>query len=107
MRAADPDATILDDDNIAYKDLEHGVFELWTKEAIPRHIIVDDPGQTVVVTRIGSSVSVNQVANSPARMDELQAAQQAVLANFVKGYGPNGSSTPYFSNPSLLQPICR
>jgi len=105
VRAADPDATFLDDDNIAYKDLEHGVFELWTKEAIPRHIIVEDPGQTVVVTRIGSSVSVNQVANSAARMDELQAAQQAVLANYVKGYAPSGSGTPYFSNPALLQPI--
>jgi VCBS repeat-containing protein len=105
VQAADPNATFLDDDSITYKDLEHGTFELWTKEAIPRHIIVEDPGATVVLTQRGSSISVNQVANSPARMAELQAAQQAVLANFAKGYGPNGSSTPYYFNQQLLQPI--
>jgi VCBS repeat-containing protein len=105
VQAADPNATFWDDDSITYKDLEHGTFELWTKEAIPRHIIVEDPAETVVISRIGSSVSVNQVANSAARMEELQAAQQAVLANFAKGYGPNGSSTPYYFNQQLLQPI--
>ena len=105
VQAADPNATFLDDDSITYKDLEHGTFELWTKEAIPRHIIIEDPGETVELTQRGSSISVNQVANSPARMAELQAAQQAVLANFAKGYGPNGSSTPSYYNSPLLQPI--
>ncbi|HUN98069.1 MAG TPA: Ig-like domain-containing protein, partial [Bradyrhizobium sp.] len=106
-QAADPNVTFLDDDSIAYKDLAHGVFELVTKEAIPRHIIVEDPGETVVLTRRGSSVSVNQVANSPARMEELQAAQQEALANFAKGFGQSGSSAPPFSDPQelLLQPI--
>ena len=56
VKAADPDATFLDDDDIAYKDLEHGKFELWTKEAVPRHIIVEDPGETIVLTKRGSSV---------------------------------------------------
>jgi hypothetical protein len=74
--AADPSVTFLDDDNITYKDLEHGVFELITKEAIPRHIIVEDPGETVVIFRRGSSFSVNEVANSASRMEELHAAQQ-------------------------------
>src|SRR5215468_2996875 len=60
VKAADSNETFLDDDNIEYKDLEHGVFELWTKEAIPRHIIVENPAVTVVLTRIGSSVSVGQ-----------------------------------------------
>ena len=96
VQAADPNATFLDDDSIAYKDLEHGTFELVTKEAIPRHIIVEDPGETIVLNRIGSSVSVNQVANTPTRMAELQAAQQDVLANYAKGLGPSGSSTPPF-----------
>ncbi|WFU15923.1 VCBS domain-containing protein [Bradyrhizobium sp. CB3481] len=105
VKAADPDATFLDDDNIAYKDLEHGAFELWTKEAIPRHIIVEDPSETVVLTRRGSSVNVSQVANSAIRMEELQAAQQAVLANYAKGYGPGGSSTPYYLDLPKLQPI--
>jgi hypothetical protein len=104
-QAADPDVTFLDEDRITYKDFAHGAFELVTKEAIPRHIIVEDPGETIVLSRRGSSVSVNQVANTPARMEELQAAQQDVLANFAKGFGPIGSSPP-FSNPQLLlQPI--
>jgi len=105
VQAADPNVTFLDDDTITYKDLEHGVFELITKEAIPRHIIVEDPGETVVLSRKGSSVSVNEVANSPTRMQELQAAQQDVLANFAKGLGPNGSSTPPFVNPLPVEPI--
>jgi hypothetical protein len=107
VQAADPNVTFLDDDSVAYKDFAHGVFELVTKEAIPRHIIVEDPGQTVVLTRTGSSVSMNQVANSPARMEELQAAQQEALANYAKGLEHSGDSAPPFSNPQLLelQPI--
>ena len=85
VNAADPDATFLDDDAIAYKDFEHGAFELWTKEAIPRHIIVGDPGETVVLIKRGSSVNISQFANSAARMEELQAAQQAVLSNYARG----------------------
>ncbi|WP_314947632.1 VCBS domain-containing protein [Bradyrhizobium cosmicum] len=102
-RAADPDATLLDDDTITYKDLQHGVFELITKEPVPRHIIVEDPGETIVLNRIGSSISVNQVANSAARMEELQAAQHDVLANLTRG--PTGSSTPPSANPLSLQHI--
>ncbi|WP_225114653.1 VCBS domain-containing protein [Bradyrhizobium sp. NBAIM32] len=102
--AADPDVTFLDDDSITYKDLAHGAFELVTKEPIPRHIIVDDPGETIIVKKVGSTISVNQVANSAARMDELRAAQQDVLAN-LDGQGPHGSSTPPFVKTQSLQPI--
>ncbi len=106
VQAADPNVTFLDDDSITYKDLGHGVFELVTKEAIPRHIIVDDPGETVVLTRRGSSVGVNQVANTPERMEELQAAQEDVLANFAKGLGSKGSgATPFEKLLPTLQPI--
>ena len=35
VQAADPNVTFLDDDIITYKDLEHGAFELVTKEADP------------------------------------------------------------------------
>ena len=105
-RAADPDVTILDNDIIAYKDLEqHGVFELVTKEPIPRHILVEDPGVTIVLRPRGSTISVNQVPNSAARMEELQAAQQDVLANFAKGLGPPGSSTPPGANSLPVQRI--
>jgi len=92
--AADPDVTLFDHGTITYKDFEHGSFELVTKEAVPRHIVVDDPQQTVVLTKTGSSVSFAQVANSAARMEDLQAQQQDVLANFAKEHGPHGSSTP-------------
>jgi VCBS repeat-containing protein len=105
-RAADPDLTLFDHDTITYKDFAHGSFELVTKEAVPRHIIVDDPEQTVVLSKIGSSVSFAQVANSATRMEDLQAQQQDVLANYAKGYGPHGSSTPpgETADPAL-QPI--
>ena len=92
--AADPDVTILDDGNITYKDLAHGAFELVTKEVIPRYLLVDDPGQTIVLRSQGSSVSVSQSTNSAARMAELQAAQQEALATYEKGLGSTGSSTP-------------
>ena len=106
VQAADPNATFLDDDSISYKDLAHGAFELVTKEAIPRHIIVEDPGETVVLSRIGSSVSVNQFANSATRMEELQAAQQEVLANYANGLGhPGSSSLPLFETLPGLEPI--
>ena len=103
--AADPNVTFLDDGNITYKDLEHGAFELVTKEVIPRYLLVEDPGQTIILRSQGSSVSVSQSTNSAARMAELQAAQQEALATFEKGLGSTGSSTP----PSLellpVQPI--
>jgi len=106
VQAADPNATFLDTDSIAYKDLAHGVFDLVTKEAIPRHIVVEDPGETVVLHRIGSSVNVSQVANSPTRMEELHAAQQEVLANFAKELGhPGSSSLPLFETLPGLEPI--
>ncbi|KRQ97450.1 hypothetical protein CQ12_01875 [Bradyrhizobium jicamae] len=104
-QAADPDVTFLDDGNITYKDLEHGSFELITKDVIPRHIIVDDPGQTITLRTQGSSVSVSQSTNSAARMAELQAAQQEALATHEKGLGSTGSSTPPALDPLPVQPI--
>ena len=37
------------DDIIDYKDLQHGTFEIVTKEAVPRVIMVDDPEVSVVI----------------------------------------------------------
>ena len=104
-QAADPNVTFLDDDNITYKDLEHGAFELVTKEAVPRRIIVEDPGETIVLSKTGSSVSVSPSANTRARMEELQEAQQDVLANLAKGPGATGSSAPPFVNQLPAQRI--
>ncbi|MDE5456843.1 hypothetical protein GWE18_29260 [Bradyrhizobium sp. CSA112] len=105
VQAADPGVTFLDDGNITYKDLEHGSFELVTKEVIPRHFVVDDPGQTIVLRSQGSSVSVSQSTNSAARMAELQAAQQEALAIYEKGLGSTGSSTPPPLERLPVQPI--
>jgi hypothetical protein len=104
-RGAEPNVAILDDDHITYKELDHGKFELVTKEAIPRHIIVDDPGETVVIKRSGSSMSVDPVGNNATRMEELSKAQQEALANYEKGMAETGSSAPPFSEPGLVQPI--
>jgi hypothetical protein len=105
VQAADPNLTFLDDGSITYKDLEHGAFELVTKEVIPRHFLVEDPGQTIVLRSQGSTVSVNQSTNSAARMAELQAAQQEALATYEKGLGSTGSSTPPALEPLPVQPI--
>jgi VCBS repeat-containing protein len=105
VQAADPNVTFLDDGSITYKHLEHGSFELVTKEAVPRHILVEDPGETIVLRAQGSSIGVNQVANTATRMGELQDAQQDVLANLAKGLGPTGSSTPPSVDTLPVQPI--
>jgi VCBS repeat-containing protein len=105
VQAADPNVTLLDDDSITYKDLAHGAFELVTKEVIPRHFLVEDPGQTVILRSQGSSVSVSASTNSPARMAELQAAQQEALATYEKGLGSTGSSTPPALEQLPVQPI--
>ncbi|MGY8664618.1 VCBS domain-containing protein [Bradyrhizobium sp. UFLA05-109] len=76
-----------------------------TKEAIPRHIIVEDPGETVVLNKVGSSVSISQVANTPARMEELQAAEHDVWANLSREIGPKGSGTTPFPEGLPLEPI--
>ncbi|WP_456728581.1 DUF5801 repeats-in-toxin domain-containing protein [Bradyrhizobium sp. USDA 3364] len=104
-QAAEPNVTFLDDDNINYKDLHHGVFELVTKEAIPRHIVVEDPGETIVLTKRGSSVSVSHLTNSATHMEELREAQQETLANFEKGAGSKGSGMPALDEQLILQPI--
>ncbi|KRR20558.1 hypothetical protein CQ14_11085 [Bradyrhizobium lablabi] len=106
VQAADPNVTFLDDDSITYRHLEHGAFELITKEAIPRHLLVEDPGQTITLRSQGSSVSVTQSTNSAARMTELQAAQQDALATYERGLGGStGSSTPPSLEHLPVQPI--
>ena len=95
----------MDDGNITYKDLEHGAFELVTKEVVPRYFLVEDPGQTIVLRSQGSSVSVSQSTNSPARMAELQAAQQEALSTYEKGLSSNGSGTTPGLDPLPVEPI--
>jgi VCBS repeat-containing protein len=93
-----------DDDSTALEDPEQSVFEVW-KKAILRHIIVADPGETVVLTHRVSPIKASHVTPSAPRMEELHAAEQAVLSNFGRGYGPVGSGTPSSFTSPLLQAI--
>ncbi|WP_426442328.1 DUF5801 repeats-in-toxin domain-containing protein [Bradyrhizobium genosp. P] len=101
-QAAEPDVTFLDDDSIPYKSLHHGVFELVTKDGI--HFIVDDPEETIVLAKRGSSIGIDQITNTPAQMAQLREAQQDALATYEEGLGAKGSGTPFFDE-LYLQPI--
>ncbi|MGA2893336.1 MAG: hypothetical protein ABSE22_10725 [Xanthobacteraceae bacterium] len=86
IKAESADIALLDNETIDYKDLKHGVYEIFTKEAHPRHIIIDDPGQTIVLRPGASgSVSVEQVANTPIQMAQLQSAYQGARDTFLRG----------------------
>ena len=86
LKAASADIGLLDDGTIGYKDLKHGFFEIRTKEVHPRIIVVDDPSVTVVLRPHGSgTVGVDQVANTPALMAQLQSAFQGAYSTFTQG----------------------
>jgi len=72
IQAASRHDALLDDGTIAYKDLPHGTLYITTKEPIPRTIIHDDPGETLVLRRTGSGVTVNRVTHSSDQMATLQ-----------------------------------
>jgi hypothetical protein len=93
-RAASRQDAFLEHGTITYKDLAHSPFWLETKEAVPRVIIVDDPGETIILRRTGSDVSVSRVANTPAQMAALQELyhQTEQLGPQHHSNGPPGSS---------------
>jgi hypothetical protein len=63
-RAASEEILVLDSDDVTFKDLHYGTFEIVTKGQNPQVIVVDDPGQSVVLRPRGSGFSVELVANS-------------------------------------------
>jgi hypothetical protein len=85
LKAESADIAVLDDGMIDYKHLKHGHYEIVTKEEHPRHIDVDDPGETVVLRVRGSSLSVEQVPNSPLQMAQLQTAFNGAYATYLQG----------------------
>ena len=107
-----PKHEYFDDGQIAedYSEEPHGRFVLDTKEAVPRRILVEDPGVTYALRLTSSSeVSVSQISNSPAQMAQFRVIQQNVLQTYSVGLsafqgptnaGPNGSTT----NPNLELP---
>ncbi|MGB6417134.1 MAG: hypothetical protein WBF50_11110, partial [Pseudolabrys sp.] len=107
VHAAPSDTSFLDDGNIRFKDLtsDYGVIELTTADG--RTIVLDDPGETVVLRKVGSSVSESHVTNSVATMLSYETDQANALRVFAlgpsgpAGNGSNGSSTP----PPALPPL--
>ena len=104
------DGLFLDYGNIRFKDLvnDFGVVELTTRELIPRTIFMDDPGETIVLRRIGTSISESHVTNSIAQMLSFESDQTNALRLFSLGQsgpagtGPNGSSTPPPELPTFI-----
>ena len=64
LEAASANIALLDNGPINDKDLKHGIFEIVTKEAHPRHIFVDDPAITLTLRFDGGELVVQQAANS-------------------------------------------
>jgi len=89
--AASEEITILDFDDITFKDLHHGTFEVITKGPNPQVFIVDDPGQTLVLHPRGSGFSIEIVANTRAQMLDLQNAYKSAYDIFSLG-----SRDPFF-----------
>ena len=88
LEASSLNVAVLNDDLITYKDLQHGIYEILVRQGPglpPRVIIVDDPGETIIL-RIGTSgVIVDHVANTPAQMAQLQIAYQNVYSTYSQG----------------------
>ena len=109
---ATSNVAFLDDGAITAKDLgQFGIVELTvhaTATSPEKHILLDDPGETIVLRRVGSSISEDHVTNSITRMVQLQSAQQDALHTFSLGLqqgptntGASGSSTdPTFDLPT-------
>ena len=91
LKAASSDLALLDDETITYKDIKHGVFVVVTKEATPRVIVVDDPGELVVIRSNGTAASVEHVPNSLSQMAQIENAYEGVATiNAV------GKQDPFF-----------
>ena len=114
LQASSESATlwIVDEGKITDKDFEHGVFELVTKDG--QHLVVDDPGQTVVLRPRGSGIVVDRIANDPAHMAELlgdyqrayvtyaEGLQDPFLQQLIKTNSGVGSGTLFASNLNFL-----
>jgi len=85
LKAASSNLALLDDETITYKDVKHGVFVVVTKESSPRVIVVDDPGESIVVRSNGSTASVEHVANSLSQMAQIENAYEGVATVYSLG----------------------
>ncbi len=90
-------AAFVEDGTIGPTDLKFGPLEIVTKEAVPRTIIHDNPGETLVLHRAGSAVSVSRITHSPEQMAALQQfyhqTDQMGQPNHQPNNGPGTSGT--------------
>jgi hypothetical protein len=90
-------AAFVEDGTIGPTDLKFGPLEIVTKEAAPRTIIHDNPGETLVLHRAGSAVSVSRITHSPEQMAALQQfyhqTDQMGQPNHQPNNGPGTSGT--------------
>ena len=104
VKALESNGTFPDDDGGADRDSDKPEFEIW-KKAILRHTVVADSSDTAALAQRGSAIKVSQVATPASRIEQLHAAEQAILHNGGRSYGPIGSSTPGLLVSPLLQAI--
>ena len=101
IQAAGRSDAFLDDDTITYKALEHGTFEITTRDG--RVIVADDPGETIQITPDGD---VTRTPKTSSQVEQGAAlAQQVASLSLGQGAAPGGSSTPTFDIPLQPQPI--
>ena len=121
VHAKTPALSFLDDGVINFKESEDykdairdgkfGTVELTVKAAQPYTTYLNDPGDTIVLRPIGSSVSESHIPNSLVQMlgfanDQQQVLQVAAQGQGPTGFGNGGSSTPPPLPPELApQPI--
>ena len=121
VHAKTPALSFLDDGVINFKESEDykdairdgkfGTVELTVKAAQPYTTYLNDPGDTIVLRQIGSSVSESHVPNSLVQMlgfanDQQQVLQVAAQGQGPTGFGNGGSGTPPPLPPELApQPI--
>jgi len=77
LQAATNDPTLIDD-QITYKDLEHGTLLIAPKGGVTKGVVLDDPELTVIVGAPDGGFVVQQVVNSSADMAQLLGAADAV-----------------------------
>ncbi len=115
-RSAPSEVSFLDDgvinfkDSQDYKDAKFGVIQLFVKGDQPHIISLDDPSETIVLRRIGSSVSESRITNSIDQMlryqDDQRDVMHVVSLQGPTNNGPSGSSTPpSVEFQTFVQPI--
>ncbi|QOG22511.1 LuxR C-terminal-related transcriptional regulator [Bradyrhizobium sp. SEMIA] len=105
LKASEANDTLPDDDSIGHagEHAGHEHYEPWKyepwKKAILRHLIVWEAGETHLLSQRDFLAKLSQVANAPAAMEALRAAEQSADSKPSKIDGPVGSGAPHLPAP--------